>query len=106
MELILSPHITTLTGSLGKSYGYYIRCSGDRFFSQRKTKGFVPADGHLRFIFTCARLSHEGFFLSDILISGSELIDAAREAGVTLPPLSPDTTYHAHDVLNMQLNSK
>lgn len=103
MELILSPQITTLTGSLSKSYGYYIRRSGKRFFSQRKAKGFVPADGHLRFIIACARLSHEGFFLSDILISGSELIDAAREAGVNLPPLSPDTTYHAPDILSLKL---
>ena len=106
MELILSPQIATLSGALSKSHGYYIRQSGDRFFSQRKAKGFVPPDGHLRFIITCAQLTRGAIFLSDILISGSELIDAAREAGVTLPPLSPDTTYHAPDVLNMQLNSK
>ena len=56
MKIILSKQCASLTGSLGRGFGYYIKTHQSkngkpRFFSQR-SKHQVPHDGHLRFIFT------------------------------------------------------
>ena len=85
MEIILSTQCESLTGSLGKGYGYYIRRAprkdgSVRFFSQR-SKWYVPRDGHMRFIFTCAELAQMGLHIADIRVPRKELSDALWEAG-------------------------
>lgn len=86
MEIILSKQSKSLTGCLGKGYGYFVqrRRSSDgsvRFFSQRSKHPPIPRDGHLRFIFLCAELTQYKLFVSDIRVERGELADALREAG-------------------------
>lgn len=102
MEIILSTHCRSFTGYISKSHGYYIRHIGNRFISQRSSKGHVPPDGHIRFIFACAELAREGLLLSDIRILGSELLAAATEVGYTFETIVPDVGYNAHDILNIK----
>ena len=86
MEIILSKQCESLTGSLGKGYGYYIRRAprkdgSVRFFSQRTKHPPIPPDGHLRFIFACAELAQLKTHIADIRVSRIELSDALSEAG-------------------------
>ena len=85
MEIILSKQCESLTGSLGRGFGYFIqRRRGQdgkyHFFSQR-SKWNVPPDGHLRFIFTCAELAQMRLHVSDIRVPRKELAQALAEAG-------------------------
>ena len=102
MELILAKHCKSLTGSFGKYYGYAIRRSGKRFFSVRSPKGPRVHDGHLRFVFTCADMAQNKWLIADVIIKGEELIQAAREAGMTFETILPDVEYNAHDILNIK----
>ena len=65
MEIILSNHCKSLTGSLGQGFGYFIVNRKGRFYSVR-SKHSVPHDGHWRFILTCADLAQNGLHISDI----------------------------------------
>ena len=94
MEIILSKQCEALTGSLGKGFGYSIqRRRGQdgryHFYSQR-SKWNVPRDGHLKFIFTCAKLAQMGLHIADIRVPRKELQEALEEAGLFLSA--------AHDV--------
>ena len=85
MEIILSKQCESLTGSLGRGFGYSIQRRRDHegryhFYSQR-SKWYVPPDGHLRFIFTCADLAQMGLHISDIRVPRKEISDALWEAG-------------------------
>ena len=85
MEIILSKQCESLTGSLGKGFGYYIRRARKdgsvRFFSQRSKHPPIPRDGHLRFIFTCAELAQMKTHITDIRVSRKEFSNALWEAG-------------------------
>ena len=81
MEVILSQACQSFTGSLGRGFGYHIQRRKGRFFGQRNTKGNVPQDGHMRFIFACADIARMGFHLNDVKISAEELKTALSEAG-------------------------
>ena len=111
MEIILARHCKSLTGSLGKGYGYAVCRRGKRFFSQRSPKGPRIQDGHLRFIFECAQMASDGFILSNIKVEGKEFQEALIEAGLydpkakhdkwsILPPQMDEMDYH--DVLNFK----
>jgi len=102
MEIILSSYCSNLTGSLSKKSGYSIQQQGGRFISKRNSRGIVPPDGHWRFIMDCVEMSRDGFFISDIRISGAELAEAAQEAGYRLDGVEPDKNYHARDVHAIQ----
>ena len=102
MELFLSKYCRSFTGTLNRSHGYSICRKGNKFFSQRNTRGIVPPNGHIRFIFACAELAREGLLLADIRILGSELLAAATEAGLTFETILPDVEYNAHDILNIK----
>ena len=88
MEIILSSNCNSFTGSLGRGFGYYIkshlsyRSGKESFFSQRNSKGSVPPDGHLKFIFACAELAQNGLHIADIRVSHQELSEALSEAGL------------------------
>ena len=90
MELILSKQCESLTGALGRGFGYYIRRSRNargeyRFFSQRSKHPPVPRDGHIRFISTCVWLIRDKFHITDIRVTAAELKEAYREAGYLAP---------------------
>ncbi len=87
MELILSRQCESLTGSLGRGFGYHVQRRSDydgtiHFWGVRKSKGTVPPDGHLRFIFLCAELTKMRLHIADIRVSVAELHDALWEAGL------------------------
>ena len=98
MEIILARTCKSITGSLGKSYGYSITKRDGKFYSIRSPKGPRIRDGHLRFIFACAELARDGFLIADIDIRGEELLQAAREADVEMETILPDVQYNAHDI--------
>lgn len=109
MEIILSKQCESLTGSLGKGYGYYIRRARHQdgsvhFFSQRSKHPPIPHDGHLRFIFACAELAQMKTHITDIIISRQELLGALLEAGWCVSRHVPEKPefLHASDVLTLK----
>lgn len=85
MEIILSKQCESLTGSLGKGFGYSIQRRRDHkgryhFYSQR-SKWNVPPDGHLKFIFACTELAFLSLYIADIRVPRKELAQALAEAG-------------------------
>ena len=109
MEIILSKQCESLTGSLGKGFGYFIQRRRDHegryhFYSQR-SKWNVPRDGHLKFIFTCADLAQMGLHIADIRVSAKELRAAFREAdlccGVRVENANAKQIFNANDIINL-----
>ena len=90
MEIILSKQCESLTGSLGRGFGYFIVSRWSRkdvkyrYYSQR-SRWDVPLDGHLRFILTCAILAQSKLHIADIRVSAKEFRQALREARCTTP---------------------
>lgn len=108
MEIILSKQCESLTGSLGRGFGYHIQGRTDldgkkRFWGVRNANGEIPANGHLRFIFACAKLAQQKLHIADIRISAKEFRRAADEAqslyGDVLVMAKPSRIYNASDVL-------
>ena len=98
MEIILARTCKSITGSLGKSYGYSITKRDGKFYSIRSPKGSRIRDGHLRIIFACAELAQYNFIIANIDVEGEELLEAAREAHAELDSIVPDEHYDAHDI--------
>ena len=109
MEIILSKQCESLTGSLGKGYGYYIRRAprkdgSVRFFSQRTKHPPIPPDGHLKFIFTCAKLARMGLHIADISVKKEELYDALTEANHWIAARNLRLPlYNARDIINLKI---
>lgn len=111
MEIILSKQCESLTGSLGRGFGYYIRgfyCKRKNvthYYAQR-SKHAVPPDGHLRFIFTCAELAQNRMHIADIRVSAEELRLAFNEAhmlyGDRLVKADARQIYNALEVVNFK----
>ena len=103
MEIILSKQCESLTGSLGRGFGYFIVHRGKRFFSQR-SRHSVPPDGHWRFILTCAQLAQSKLHIADIRVSREELKQAMYEARIfiAMQHLRKDT-YDARDIINLKI---
>lgn len=109
MEIILSKQCESLTGSLGRGFGYSIQRRRDHegryhFYSQR-SKWNVPRDGHLKFIFTCAKLAQMGLHVSDIKVTNRELFEALREANLPAPAFltwNNVETYNASDIIKIR----
>jgi len=114
MEIILSKQCESLTGSLGKGFGYYIRRGRKdgsvRFFSQRSKHPPIPRDGHLRFIFACAELAQLNLHITDVRVCAEELRDAFNEAnyyyGNRLASANAELIYNAREVLDFKRISK
>ena len=111
MEIKLSPTCESLTGSLGRGFGYHIQRRKNGFFAKRNSKGVVPPDGHWRFILACAELAKNRLHISDIEIHWIELSAAlyearqfiagrhVREKGLAGNKL----TYNAADIINLKI---
>lgn len=106
MEIILSPQCEAITGSLGEGFGYHIQRRKNGFFSQRNSKGIIPRDGHLKFIFTCAILAQANLHITDIKVSREELVKAVEEAGWCLSRFMENLhpTLTAKEVLTFKQN--
>ena len=109
MEIILTKQCESLTGSLGKGYGYFIqgRRGHDgsvRFFSQRSKHLPIPNDGHWKFILACANLAQAKLHITDIRVSGYELKAALQEDVLLASALcvDVDNEYSAAEVLQFK----
>lgn len=84
MEIILTEQCKSLTGSLGRGFGYSIRPykskKGVRFFAKRDSKGVIPPDGQWRFILACALLARANLHFKDIRVGWEDLSLALRNA--------------------------
>ena len=109
MEAILSATCLSLTGTLGRGYGYYLQKRNNRFYAVRM-KQSVPPDGHWRFIVLCAELTQYKLYFSDIKVGWMELSDALYEAGHFVANRhvrqsgvrGVKTTYNAADIVNLK----
>lgn len=114
MQIFLSVYCTSLSGSFGRGFGYYIRRvpsrnGSVRFFTQR-SKHYVPADGHWRFILACAELAKNGLHVADINVHWQELADALYEAHHFTAACrvglngreAKKITYNANDIINLK----
>lgn len=110
MEIILSKQCEALTGSLGSGFGYSIQRrrgqDGKYHFYSQRSKWNVPRDGHLKFIFTCAKLAQMGLHIADIRVSRDELVEAVEEAGWCLSRFMENLhpTLTAKEVLTFKQN--
>ena len=81
---MLSNQCESLTGSLGRGFGYFIQRRRNkkgevRFFSQR-SKHQVPPDGHWKMICACANMANMRLHIADIKLHWTELYDALYKA--------------------------
>lgn len=103
MKIILSNQCESLTGSLGRGFGYHIEHRKNGFFSKRDQRGNPPHDGHWRFIVACAQLAQNKLHITDISVSQDELRAALYEARcfIAMQHLRLDN-YNARDILNLK----
>ena len=104
MEIILSRHCESLTGSLGRGFGYHIQHRKNGFFGKRNSRGYVPCTGHWRFIVACAELAKIGLHIRDIKLPVGEFHKALRETFMSCPARAIDgvTYLNAEDVLRLK----
>ena len=104
MKIILSKQCESLTGSLGRGFGYHIQKRKNGYFAKRNSKGVIPPDGHWRFILTCAQLAQSKLHIADIRVSREELKQAMYEARIfiAMQHLRKDL-YDARDILNLKI---
>ena len=114
MEIIISKQCESLTGSLGKGFGYHIQKRTDlkgktRFWGVRQSNGEIPADGHLRFIFACAELAQMKLHIANIKVNAQEVHDALYEAGQfiaarrVLKYLQPTALMNPDEIINLKI---
>ena len=99
MRLFLSENCASLTGALGKGYGYAVRKSKHGFYGYRYGHGHVPPDGHLRFIIACAKLAQMRTHIVDIQLPEKEFRNALTEADIY--GIGPVGTYNAKRVIEL-----
>ena len=110
MKVILSSQCISLTGMLERGLGYHLEHRKNGFFAKRNTKGFVPSDGHWRFIVLCAELAQNKLYITDIKVDWLELQTALYEARCFIASEQVSrkyadkctATYNARDVLNLR----
>ena len=112
MEIILSKFCQSITGTISRKHGYYIKCINGRFYGVRTSRAVVPPDGHWNFIHSLVNmaLNTSNVFVTDICLSSFELTEALTEAN--FPPSAimvlciPGHVYNAREIvlLEGQLN--
>lgn len=116
MEIILSPQCESLTGTLGRDFGYSIQKRTNnngktRFWGVRNSRGYVPFDGHLQFILSCACLAQKRLHIADIKVSWMEVQSALYEARHFVASVQVrrnyadkcKATYNARDIINLKI---
>ena len=110
MRIVLTEKCESLTGVLGRGFGYAIVKRKSGFFSQRcNHKVDVPFDGHWRFIVQCAEIAQVGLHIKDINVPAWELADALNEARCFIAERQVRAnidrgkdSYNARDILNLK----
>ena len=110
MELILSKHCESLTGCLGRQFGYHIKHRKNGFFAERNPNSAVPPDGHWKMICACANMANMRLHIADIELHWHELYDALYEAYHFVAADHVGTngreavklTYNARDIINLK----
>ena len=106
MQIILTKQCKSLTGSLGRGFGYHIQRRKNGFFAKRNAKGNVPRNGHWLFIVACAQMAKVALHIADILVSAKELRKAIDEAGFIygdgLVKAKNGEIFHASQVLDFK----
>ena len=104
MEIILTRHCESLTGSIDSRLGYHIQRRKNGFFGKRNSKGVVPCIGHILFIFACANLAKKKLYIEDIRVPAKELQDAIEEALEfrALRYIEPDKVYNAAEIIQFK----
>ena len=108
MKLITTSNIETISGKIDSYTGYFLRAkrsnSGDYSIYSCRRKGYIPPDGHWRFILMCAELAYQGLYATDVLVPGKELYLALREAHhfVAADNVKRHMIYHACDIINLK----
>ena len=108
MKLVASSNVETITGKLDSYTGYFLRAkrsnTGKYVINSCRKRGYVPRDGHWRFILMCAELAYQGLYVTDVLVPGNELYLALREAHhfVAAQNIKPAMIYHARDIINLK----
>ena len=110
MKVLLSQQCLSLTGMLERGLGYHLVQRKNGFFARRDSKGFVPHDGHWRFIVRCAELAQNKLHITDIKVDWLELQNALYEAKCFIASEQVrrnyadkcKDTYNARDVLNLK----
>ncbi len=103
MEIILSSNCESLTGSLGRGFGYSIQRRKNGFFAKRNAKGTVPPHGHWNFIVACAVIAKSHKHIDDIKVSQNEVRAALLEAGHhTAMSHLKLSVYNARDIINLK----
>jgi len=104
MKIILTKQCKALTGTLDAGLGYHIQKRKNGFFSKRNSNGFVPRDGHWRFIVACAELKQMRLYIAEIRVEQKELAQALYEAGHFVAAQNLRLgVYNARDVLNLKV---
>lgn len=103
MKLFLSAQCRSLVGMLDHTHGYHIQRRANGFYAKRNTRGFVPPDGHWRFILACAEMAKQKLYLVNIRVAKKELREALEEARhwQAARHLQKEL-YDARDVLNLK----
>ena len=105
MKIILSKQCLSLVGMI-TGCGYHIEHRKNGFFGKRNQNGFVPHDGHWRFIVACADLARHRTHIYDIRVSAKELRLAFDEAhilyGDRLVKADAKQIYNALEVLDFK----
>ena len=109
MELILSKHCESLTGCLGRQFGYHIKHRKNGFFAERNPNSEVPPDGHWKMICACADLAEMKLHVTDIKVNAEEVAVALKEAGLTTPayclyayPADYPQVFNEYDIINLK----
>ena len=109
MELILSKHCESLTGSLGRGFGYHIKHTKNGFFVARNSNGEVPPDGHWKMICACTNLAEMKLHVTDIKVTAEEVAYALKEAGKITPayclrayPNDYPQAFNANDIIDFK----
>ena len=88
---------------LERGLGYHIEHRKNGFFAKRNTRGYVPPDGHWRFIVLCAELAQNGLYVSGVRVLADEMREALWEAGHYVASQNVrKKIYDARDVLNLK----
>ena len=95
---------------LERGLGYHLERRKNGFFSKRNQKGFVPPDGHWRFIVLCAEMAQNKLYITDIKVGWFELQTALYEAKCFTASEQVrrnyadkgKATYYARDILNLK----